>query len=231
MMISIELFASSTGGAGERSACSSSEKLGPDPKAGGAHEGRWSSNARLSTGACETEQSRTSDRRARAEVPRPTRAARRPRSGSMRQWELILGYPPNRGLPPAGYPSNQLRPGGLPLQPGYPPVGYPSTRGRRTGYPCTAPTRVTPTDGLPPQGWVTPPIELSVSGAAQRTYFYNPFPGPRAESPPKHRHQSSRIKMLDSKRDDVAPRPVGMGRGAHRRMIPPGPLESGWVGG
>ena len=43
----------------------------------------------------------------------------------------------------------------------------------------------------------------------------------RAESPPKHRHQSSRIKMLDSKRDDVAPRPVGMGRGAHRRMIPP----------
>ena len=27
--------------------------------------------------------------------------------------------------------------------------------------------------------------------------------------------------MLDSKRDDVAPRPVGMGRGAHRRMIPP----------
>ena len=70
--------------------------------------------------------------------------------------ELILGYPPNRGLPPAGYPSNQLRPGGLPLQPGYPPVGYPSTRGRRTGYPCTAPTRVTPTDGLPPQGWVTP---------------------------------------------------------------------------
>ena len=87
-MMSIELVASSTGGAGERSACSSSDQLGPDPKAGGAHEGRWSSNARLSTGACETEQSRASDRRARAEVPRPSSAARRPRSGSMRQKKM-----------------------------------------------------------------------------------------------------------------------------------------------
>ena len=53
------------------------------------------------------------------------------------------------------------------------------------------------------------------------TRTYVGYPRRRAESPPKHRHQSSRIKMLDSKRDDVAPRPVGMGRGAHRRMIPP----------
>ena len=88
MMMSIELVASSTGGAGERSACSSSDQLGPDPKAGGAHEGRWSSNARLSTEACETEQSRASDRRARAEVPRPSSAAPRPRSGSMRQKKM-----------------------------------------------------------------------------------------------------------------------------------------------
>ena len=34
-------------------------------------------------GACETEQSRASDRRARAEVPRPSSSGRRPRSGSM----------------------------------------------------------------------------------------------------------------------------------------------------
>ena len=40
MIISSEVVASSTGGAGERSGCSNREKLGPDPKAGGAHEGR-----------------------------------------------------------------------------------------------------------------------------------------------------------------------------------------------
>jgi hypothetical protein len=55
-----------------------------------------------------------------------------------------------------GYPSKGWARVGYPPPAGYPPVGYPSTRGRRTGYPCTAPTRVTPTDGLPPQGWVTP---------------------------------------------------------------------------
>ena len=97
-----------------------------------------------------------------------------------------MGYPSNRGLPPAGYPSNRVTPRGLPLQPGYPPrvtpptscgrAGYPSKWWARVGYPPHPrvippgglPLHARPSHGLPPQGWVTPPTELSVRELARR---------------------------------------------------------------